>query len=79
VTIGLLSLFGMLSTIDFNRKAEARTIEIERVRPDWMLPSEMKTIELIAAKRMPKPCFGVSHLAAELSCSCGHGFCAGKA
>jgi len=51
--ISLLLLFGMLSTVDFNGETQARAIEIKRERPDRVLPSEMKTIELIAAKRAP--------------------------
>jgi hypothetical protein len=46
-------LFGVLSAIDFDRQAEARAIEVKRERPDRMLPPEMKTVELITAKRMP--------------------------
>ena len=51
--ISLLLLFGMLSTVDLNREAEARTIEVKRECSDGVLPSEMKTVELIAAKRPP--------------------------
>src|SRR5439155_8998924 len=46
--ISLLLLFGMLSTVNLNRETEARTIEIKRKWSDRMLPSEMKTVELIA-------------------------------
>ena len=49
--ISLLLLFGMLSTVDLNREAEARTIEVERKWSDRALPPEMKTVELITAKR----------------------------
>ena len=51
--ISLLPLFGMLSTVDLNREAEARTIEVKRKWSDRVLPSEMKTVELIAAKCTP--------------------------
>ncbi len=51
--ISLLLLFGILSTVDLNREVEARTIEVERKWSDRVLPSEMKTVELIAAKRTP--------------------------
>jgi hypothetical protein len=43
----------MLSTVDLNREAETRTIEVKRKWSDRVLPSEMKTVELIAAKRTP--------------------------
>ena len=45
--ISLLPLFGMLSTVDLNREAETRTIEVKRKWSDRVLPSEMKTVELI--------------------------------
>ncbi len=51
--ISLLLLFGMLSTVDLNCEAEARSIEVKRKWSDRMLPSEMKTVELITAKRTP--------------------------
>jgi hypothetical protein len=51
--VSLLPLFGMLSTIDLDRDAEARTTEVERKRSDRVWPSEMKTIELIAANDAP--------------------------
>ena len=51
--VSLLLLLGMLSTVDFNGEPQARAVEIKCERPDRMLPSEMKTIELIAAKRAP--------------------------
>jgi hypothetical protein len=77
--VSLFSLLGMLPTIDFDREAQARTIEVERKWPDRVLPSEMKTIELIAAKCVPQSIFSFGHVAAELSCSCGHCSGAGKA
>ena len=46
-------VLGMLSAIDFNGKAEARTIEVKRKWSDRVLPSEMKTVELITAKCTP--------------------------
>jgi len=49
----LLPAFGVLATIDFNSEAEARTIEVKRKWPDRVLPPEVKTVELIAAKRTP--------------------------
>jgi hypothetical protein len=51
--ISLLPLFGMLSAVDFNCEAEARAVKINRERSDRVLSSEMKTIELIAAQRVP--------------------------
>jgi hypothetical protein len=77
--VGLLHLFGVLPAVDLDRQAEARAIEVDGEWSDRMLPSEMKTIELIAAKHTPQPGFSVGHVAAEISCSCGNGSCAGKA
>ena len=51
--ISLLPLFGMVPTVDLNRETEARTIEIKREWSDRVLPSEMKTVELIVVKRTP--------------------------
>jgi hypothetical protein len=51
--IGLLLLFGMLPTIDFNGEAEARAIEVKRKWADRVLPSKMQTFELIATQRLP--------------------------
>jgi hypothetical protein len=39
----------MLSAIDFDRKPQARAVEVRRERADRMLPSEMKAIQLITA------------------------------
>jgi hypothetical protein len=44
-----------------------------------MLPSEGEAVELIASQRTPQSLLGVGHIAAEISCACGHIFCAGKA
>jgi hypothetical protein len=70
--IGLLCLFGVLSAVDFDGQTQARTIKVERVRPDWVLPSKMKTVELIPAKCAPQSAFGVSHVTAKLSRSRSH-------
>jgi hypothetical protein len=51
--IGLLLSFGMLSVVNFNGEAEARTVKVKRVRPDRMLPPEVKAVELVAAQRVP--------------------------
>jgi hypothetical protein len=51
--VSLFLLFGMLSAVDFNGEPQARAIEIKCKWPDRMLPSEMKTVELIAAKCTP--------------------------
>jgi hypothetical protein len=51
--VGLLHLFGVLPAVDFDHQSEARAIEVDGERSDRMLPSKMKTIELIATKRTP--------------------------
>ena len=77
--VGLLHLFGVLPAIDFDRQAEARAIEVNGEGSNRMLPPEMKTVELIAAKRSPQPGFSVGHVAAEISRPCSDSSCAGKA
>jgi hypothetical protein len=72
-------LFGVLPAVHFDRQVEARTIEVDGEWSNRMLPPEMKTIELIAAKRTPQSSFGVGHVAAEISRPCCDGSCAGKA
>jgi hypothetical protein len=49
----LPSSFCVLSAIDFDRKPQARAIEVQREGADRMLPSEMKAIQLITAQRAP--------------------------
>ena len=77
--VGLLHLFGVLPAIDFDCQAEARAIEVNGEGSNGMLPPEMKTVDLIAAKRSPQSGFSVGHVAAEISCPCGDSSCAGKA
>jgi hypothetical protein len=77
--VGQLRLFGVLPAVDFDRQAEARAIEVDRERSDWMLPPELKTIELITAKRTPQSRFSVGHVAAENSGPGGESSCAEKA
>ena len=77
--VGLLHLLGVLPAVHFDRQAEAGAIEINGEWSYRMLPPEMKTIELIAAKRTPQSSFSVGHIAAEISRACGDGSCAGKA
>jgi hypothetical protein len=43
----------MLATIEFDAKTNRGAVEIKRVRPDWMLASEMQAIQLVASKRAP--------------------------
>jgi hypothetical protein len=72
-------LFGVLPAVHFDRQAKVRAIEIDGEWSNWMLPPEMKTIELIAAKRTPQPSFSVGHVAAEISRPRSGGSRAGKA
>ena len=75
----MLALFGMLSAVHFDNEQKMRAIEIDDVWSQWMLPSEGEAVELIASQRTPQSLLGVGHIAAEISCACGHIFCAGKA
>jgi len=69
----------MLSAIHFDNELKTRAIEIDDVWSQWMLPSEGEAVELIASQRTPQSLLGVGHIAAEISCACGHILCAGKA
>jgi hypothetical protein len=51
--VGLSVSFGMLPAVDFHRQMDARAIEIDRERSDRVLSPEMKSVQLIAAKRAP--------------------------
>ena len=77
--VGLLHLLGVLPAVHFDRQAEAGAIEINGEWSYRMLPPEMKTIELIAAKCTPQSSFSVGHVAAEISRPRGDGSCTGKA
>lgn len=77
--VGLLHLFGVLPAVDLDRQAEAWAREVDGKWSNRMLPPEMKTVELIAAKRSPQSGFSVCHVAAEISRPCSDSFRAGKA
>jgi hypothetical protein len=55
----------MLPAIDFDGEPKSWAEEIKCEWPDRMLPSELKAIELAAAKRAPKPGFRIRHIPAQ--------------
>jgi hypothetical protein len=65
----------MLPAVEFDGEAKAWAIKIKRKRPDRMLPSELKAIELAATKRAPKQGFRIRHVTAELPRTRGHRLC----
>jgi hypothetical protein len=62
----------VLSTIELEGQSDFRTIEIEHLRTDWMLASEMQGLKLIAAQHVPKLPFGFGHLPSQPASLRGH-------
>ncbi len=51
--VSLLALFGMLPTVHFDRKAETRAVEVDRVGADRMLLPKGEAVELVATQCAP--------------------------
>jgi hypothetical protein len=49
----------MLTAIGFHDKAPLTTNEVDRVRPERLLPNEFESIEPARAKLIPKGTFGI--------------------
>src|SRR6516225_3755643 len=62
----------MLTSIELDCEPKTWAVEIECERADRMLPSEVQAIELIAAKRPPKPGLCLGHISARLPCTRRH-------
>ena len=60
----MLDLLGMHRPVDLDAELRLRTIEIEDVRPDRMLPPEVRALP-VAAQHMPKRTFRLGHCAAQ--------------
>jgi hypothetical protein len=55
----------MLSTVNLDNQSRLQTNEVGDVRPDRHLSSERGIIEAVRAQPVPKPAFGIRHIAAE--------------
>jgi len=53
----------MLATIDLDHHVCVRTIKIEYIWPDRMLPPELPSIQTTIAQVMPQPSLGVGLVA----------------
>jgi hypothetical protein len=57
----------MARTIRFDGKSQSRTIEVEDVRINWMLPPEFVTGEVLISKVTPENTFAVGRIFAEIT------------
>lgn len=57
----------MARAIQFDGKFQSRTIEIEDVRIDWMLPPEFVTGEVVISKMTPENTFAVCRIFSEVT------------
>jgi hypothetical protein len=74
-----LLLRGMLPPVDFDGEPKAWAKEIKCEWSDRMLPSELQTIELAAAKCTPKAGFRIRHIFAQPPGTRRHQLCAREA
>jgi hypothetical protein len=60
-----LAIERVLATIEFDREANARTIEVQHVWPDRMLSPEIQSVQLIAPEALPELAFDIGQIAPQ--------------
>jgi hypothetical protein len=62
----------MLTPIDFDGELQGRTIEVDGVASNWVLPPKMQTIELITTQSAPQSKLRIGRILPQRARSCGH-------
>ncbi len=72
--MGLLLRLGMAAAVDFDGELVGGAVEVEDVRADGVLASELVASQAPVAERSPEEMLGVGGSLAKLSGSLGGGF-----
>lgn len=64
----------MLTTVAFDREAQAAAGEVDHVVPDRKLPGEFDPAKLTGAQMRPQAAFRISHVVAQLARYAGQSF-----
>ena len=59
-------IVGVLTAIGFHDQAALATNEIDRIRPEWLLPNEFESIQPARTKLIPEGAFGVRDALAQV-------------
>jgi hypothetical protein len=62
-----LPRFVVLTAIDLNHQPRRQTNKIRKIRSERKLATKAQTVDLLSAKRLPKPSFCVRHAGAKLA------------
>ncbi len=56
---------GVLPPVHFDNKPRLSTVEVENVRPEWMLPTELVTRKPLSTQAIPEPSLSIRRSAPE--------------